>query len=218
MIITDDDGLYGRCFAFHDQGHSPMRMGVEVGLRPFLGLDFRYTEIQAAVLLGQIRKLPPMLDHLRANKQRFKTAIADLPGLEFREVIDPQDDIGTILTVILPSAEIAGKIARDLGSKVAAEAGWHVYNNMEHLLDQRVVHSVGCSFSCPHYAERGGEMRYSKGMLPQTDELLARAINISIGVPDPGLGASFGVTVNDDLEVVDQRVSEFRQVASRYLS
>jgi dTDP-4-amino-4,6-dideoxygalactose transaminase len=218
MIITDDEALYSRCFAFHDQGHSPLRHGVEIGQRPFLGLDFRYTELQAAVLLAQIQKLSPMLDHLRANKKRFKAAIADLPGLEFREVIDPQGEIGTILTVILPTAEIAAQVAGDLGSRVVAEAGWHVYNNMEHLLEQRVVNPVGCSFSCPHYAERGGEMRYWKGMLPQTDELLARSINISIGVPDPGLGASFGVAVTDDLEVVDQRAAEFRRVASRYLA
>jgi 8-amino-3,8-dideoxy-alpha-D-manno-octulosonate transaminase len=218
MIITDDEALYSRCFAFHDQGHSPLRHGVEIGQRPFLGLDFRYTELQAAVLLAQIQKLSPMLDHLRANKKRFKSAIADLPGLEFREVIDPQGEIGTILTVILPTAEIAAQVAGDLGSRVVAEAGWHVYNNMEHLLEQRVVNPVGCSFSCPHYAERGGEMRYWKGMLPQTDELLARSINISIGVPDPGLGASFGVAVTDDLEVVDQRAAEFRRVASRYLA
>jgi len=217
MIITDDEGVYSRCFAFHDQGHSPLRHGVEIGKRPFLGLDFRYTELQAAVLLAQIRKLPPMLDHLRANKKRFKAAIAGLPGLEFREVIDPQDEIGTILTVILPTAEIAGQIARDLGSRVVAEAGWHVYNNMEHLLEQRLAGPVGCSFSCPNYAERGGEMRYWKGMLPQTDELLARCISISIGVPDPGLGASFGVAVTDSLDVVDQRAAEFRRVASRYL-
>jgi dTDP-4-amino-4,6-dideoxygalactose transaminase len=218
MIITDDEALYCRCFAFHDQGHSPLRHGVEIGQRPFLGLDFRYTELQAAVLLGQIRKLPTMLDHLRANKKRFKAGIADLPRLEFREVIDPQDEIGTILTVILPTAEIARQIAHDLGSGVVAEAGWHVYNNMEHLLEQRVVNPVGCSFSCPHYAERGGEMRYWKGMLPQTDELLARSINISVGVSDPGLGASFGVAVTDDLDVVDQRAAEFRRVANQYLS
>lgn len=218
MIITDDEQLYMRCFAFHDQGHAPLRRGVEIGKRPFLGLDFRYTELQAAVLLAQIRKLPGMLDHLRANKRRFKSAIAGLPGLEFRDVIDPQDEIGTILTVILPTPEIAREIARDLGARVVAEADWHVYNNMEHLLEQRVVNPVGCSFSCPHYAERGGQMRYWQGMLPQTDELLARSINISIGIPDPGLGASFGVGVNDTADVVDQRAAEFRQIASRYLS
>ena len=218
MIITDDDEVYRRCFAFHDQGHAPLRYGVEIGKRAFLGLDFRYTELQAAVLLAQIRKLPPMLDHLRANKQRFKSAIADLPGLKFREVIDPQGEICTILTVILPTAEVAQRIAKDLDSMVIAEAGWHVYSNMEHLLEQRVVNPVGCSFSCPHYAERGGQMRYWKGMLPQTDELLARSMNISIGIPDPGLGASFGVTVNDGPDVVDCKAAEFRRVASRYLS
>ncbi|MEJ2734913.1 MAG: DegT/DnrJ/EryC1/StrS family aminotransferase [Anaerolineae bacterium] len=218
MIITDDQDLYRRCFAFHDQGHAPLRDGVELGKRPFLGLDFRYTELQAAVLLAQIRKVPSMLDHLRANKRRFKSAIAGLPGLEFREVIDPQDEIGTMLTVILPTSEVARRIANDLDTTVIAEAGWHVYSNMEHLLEQRVVNPVGCPFSCPHYAERGGQMRYWKGMLPQTDDLLARAMNISIGVPDAGLGSSFGITVNDGPDAVDKKAAEFRQVASRYLT
>jgi dTDP-4-amino-4,6-dideoxygalactose transaminase len=218
MIITDDEETYRRCFAFHDQGHAPLRYGVEIGKRAFLGLDFRYTELQAAVLLAQIRKLPRMLERLRANKQRFKSAIADLPGLEFREVLDPQDEVGTILTVILPTSEVARRIAKDLDSMVVAEAGWHVYHNMEHLLEQRVVNPVGCSFSCPHYAERGGQIRYWRGMLPQTDDLLARAMNISIGVSDTGLGASFGVTVHDGPEVVDKKAAEFRQVARRYLA
>ena len=40
MVITDDEELYRRAFAFHDQGHSPLRTGVEIGERPFLGLDF----------------------------------------------------------------------------------------------------------------------------------------------------------------------------------
>jgi dTDP-4-amino-4,6-dideoxygalactose transaminase len=218
MIVTDDGNLYRRCFAFHDQGHAPLRDGVEIGKRPFLGLDFRFTELQAAVLLAQIRKLPSLLGHLRPNKQRFKSGIADLPGLEFRELTDPQGDIGTILTVILPTPEIAQGLAGDLGSKVIAEAGWHVYSNMEHLLEQRVVNAVGCPFSCPHYTERGGQMRYWKGMLPQTDDLLARSMNISIGVPDAGLGSAFGVSINDGPDVVDQKAAEFRRVAGRYLS
>src|SRR5439155_1191264 len=49
MVVTDDEELYERCFAFHDQGHSPLRTGVEIGKRPFFGLDFRFTELQAAV-------------------------------------------------------------------------------------------------------------------------------------------------------------------------
>lgn len=218
MIITDDEDLYKRCFAFHDQGHSPLRAGIEVGKRPFLGLDFRYTELQAAVLIAQLRKLPAMLAKLRANKRRLKEQLLTIPGLEFREVFDPEAELGTMLTVFFPTAEIAAQVAGDLGSKVVADADWHVYNNMEHLLAQRMPTQSHCSFSCARYIERDGAVEYSKGMLPQTDRLLSRALNISIGIPDRGLGAGFGLTVHAGPEEVDAVATRFRQVAERYLS
>lgn len=218
MVITDDEELYKRCFAFHDQGHSPLRAGAEIGQRPFLGLDFRYTELQAAVLMAQLRKLPTILDRLRTNKQQFKALLADIPGLEFREVIDAEEELGTILTVFLPNAEIAQKMAEALNTKVIAQAGWHVYGNMEHLLQQRMPTQTHCSFSCPHYLERGGQVNYTKGMLPQTDALLSRAINISIGIPDPGLGSAFGLTVHDGTAQVAAKAAAFRQVASQYFT
>src|SRR5512136_325027 len=31
MVVTDDDELYHRAFGYHDQGHFPLRMGVEIG-------------------------------------------------------------------------------------------------------------------------------------------------------------------------------------------
>ena len=67
MLVTDDEELYRRCFALHDQGHSPLRRGVEVGARPMLGLNFRMTELEGAVLLAQLGKLERIRGHLRAQ-------------------------------------------------------------------------------------------------------------------------------------------------------
>jgi dTDP-4-amino-4,6-dideoxygalactose transaminase len=217
MVIMDDEQLYRRCFALHDQGHSPNRKGVEVGERPFVGLDFRMTELQGAVLLAQLRKLDPMLAHLRANKQLYKSLIADLPGITFRQITDEEGECATLLVVMFPTSEIARKIATELGTKVIADSGWHVYNNMEHLLNQSTVTSEKCPYSCPYYTAKGGQVKYSRGMLPQTDQLLARSMNISIGVSDPGLGSAFGVTVHDGLNEVETSVAKFRAVASKYL-
>jgi dTDP-4-amino-4,6-dideoxygalactose transaminase len=217
MVVTDDEEVYTRCFAFHDQGHSPLRTGVEIGKRPFIGLDFRFTELQAAVLLAQFRKLPQIVKHLRTNKRRYKEIISDIPGLEFREITDPEGECATMLTVILPSEAVARKIASELGTKVAADAGWHVYSNMEQILEQRTVTAEKCPFTCSPYTDRGGNMRYAKGMLPQTDALLARSLNISIGVSDPGLSSAFGVTMRDGLDVVEERAARFRDVALKYL-
>jgi dTDP-4-amino-4,6-dideoxygalactose transaminase len=215
MVVTHDEAAYRRFFGLHDQGHSPLRTGVEVGRRPFVGLDFRMTELTAAVLLAQLRKLDTITSHLHANKDRFKKAIADLPGLEFRELPDPEGELATLLTVFLPSEEIARKIAGELKTRVVADSGWHVYSNMEQILEKRTVTAEGCPFTCPFY--KGGEVKYEKGMLPQTDALLNRAINISIGVSDAGLGSAFGVTIRDGFEVVDARAAEFRSVAGQFL-
>jgi dTDP-4-amino-4,6-dideoxygalactose transaminase len=215
MVVTSDENLYKRFFGIHDQGHMPLRMGLEIGQRPFVGMDFRLTELQAAVLLAQLRKVDKMLSHLRANKQRFKVALAGLPGIEFREITSPEGECATLLTVFFPNAQIAGLVAKELKTKVMADSGWHVYANMEAVLEKRTVTVDGCPFTCPFY--KGPEPKYWKGMLPQTDALLARAINISIGVSDPGLGSAFGVTMRDGFDAVDARAQEFRRAALKYL-
>jgi dTDP-4-amino-4,6-dideoxygalactose transaminase len=215
MVVTDDEAAYKRFFGLHDQGHSPLRMGVEVGQRPFVGLDFRMTELSAAVLLAQLGKLDYINRKLHENKDRFKAAISGLPGLEFRELPDPEGELATLLTVFLPTEKIARQVAGELATRVVADSGWHVYSNMEQILEKRTITADNCPFSCPLY--KGGEVKYWKGMLPQTDALVARAINIGIGVADPGLGSAFGVTICDGVDVVDIRAEEFRRAVGKYV-
>ena len=217
MITTHDEDLYKRCFAFHDQGHVPHRTGVEIGKRPFIGLNFRMTELQGALVIAQIPKTKLILEHLRRNKKRYKELVADLPGIEFREVTDPDGECATIVSIFLPTAEIAQKIATDLKSKVLAQAGWHVYNNMEQLLEQRTITPEACPFTCPYYTSKAPRVSYRKGMLPQTDDLLNRTFNIGIGLTDPNLSSAFGMTIHDGLDVVEQKAALFRKVAEKYL-
>jgi dTDP-4-amino-4,6-dideoxygalactose transaminase len=215
MVVTNDEEVYRRCFAFHDQGHSPLRMGVEIGKRPFIGLDFRMTELTGAVVLAQLQKLDTLIERLHANKKRFKSAISDIEGLSFRRILDPEGECGTLLTVFFPGEEIARAVATDLGTKVVADSGWHVYTNMEQILNKRTPTGEGWPDRHPLYT--GSEVKYWKGMLPQTDSLLSRAINISIGVVDAGLGSAFGIGLRDNSDSIDAKVEVFRQVVSKYL-
>src|SRR4051794_26509624 len=72
MIVTDDKELYERAFAMHDQGHAPDRLESKYVPRPFLGMNFRMTELSGAVLGAQVRKLDVITSHLRANKAIVK--------------------------------------------------------------------------------------------------------------------------------------------------
>ena len=217
MVATNSRKLYERAFAIHDQGHLPLRQGVERGSRTVIGLDCRMTELSAAVLLAQLKKADMMKKLLKEKKKRFKEGIKDIKGLSFRDLPDPEGELGTLLTVFLPDEKTARKVGDALGCGVVADSGWHVYNNMEHVLGQMVVDSTGCPFTCPYYREKGGSMEYSRGMLPRTDALISRAINISIGVFEAGLGSGFGINITSDDREIDEKIARFRKAVDKYL-
>ncbi len=202
MIVTDDEELYKRAFAIHDQGHLQLRQGVEQGNRTVLGLNFRMNELTGAVAGAQLKKLEYIKKKLQENKKRLKTALSNIKEIKFRNILDEQGDVGTLLTFFMPDVKSAEKLAEKIGCTTVAKSGWHVYNNMEHFLEKMTVTSDGCPFTCPHY--KGETPRYYKGMLPQTDDLLERAINISVGVSDSGLGSPYGIIITSTLEEIDQ--------------
>jgi len=217
MIATNNEEYYKRAFAIHDQGHLPLRQGVEQGSRTVIGLDFRMTELAASVLIAQQKKMEEIKKRLKANKKKFKDCIKDIKGLSFRKLSDPEGELCTLLTVFFPNEEVARKVGDELGCGVVADSGWHVYNNMEHVLWKKVADSTGCPFSCPFYKNKGGTAEYSKGMLPQTDSILKRAINISIGVLDRGLGSGFGITIQSDDTEINEKGEKFRAIVNKYL-
>lgn len=214
MLVTDDEDLYRRCFAMHDQGHSPNRKGIEVGNRPFLGLNFRMTELEGAVLLAQVRRLDRIREHLRANRDVVRGIIGDLPGIRFRTLPDPDGDLATHLVVIFPDEASARAVTSALGSITLATSGWHVYTHMEHVLSMRTITGRGCPFDCSCTDDRPAA--YRAGMLPATDRLLSRSMSFSIGVLDPNL-APFGLRMRDDEDVARVRAERFRSVAAGVL-
>ena len=88
---------------------------------------------------------------------------------------------------------------------------------MEHLLAKNTGDKTGCPFTCPFYTDKGGEIEYSKDMLPQTNSLLDRTINISIGVSDAGLGSGFGINILSDENEIDRKIEQFRNAVEKHL-
>jgi 8-amino-3,8-dideoxy-alpha-D-manno-octulosonate transaminase len=186
LLITNDEELYATAYGVHDQGHKPMRFGVEIGTRNVLGLNFRMNEITAAVGLAQLSKIDKIVDTLRKKRNKFKNLISEAQGFKFRTLNDPDGDCATVCTVIFNTKEQAAKVSKSLGSKTVDQSGWHVYSNMEHVLNH--LKNIGQ----PH----------TKGSYPKTDDILSRAMNISIGVVDDGLGAGWGININSsDAEI-----------------
>ena len=193
LVITNDQSLFETAFGVHDQGHKPLRLGVEVGSRNILGLNFRMNEITAAVGLAQLSKIDKIIAVLHQKRSKLKSLISKAGGFKFRILNDPQGDCATLCTVIFDTREQAQKVSRSLGSKTVDQSGWHVYANMEHVLNH--LKSIGQ----PHI----------KGSYPKTDDILSRTMNISVGVVDGGLGSGWGININSSDTEIETVASQF---------
>ena len=193
LVVTNDKTLYETAFSVHDQGHKPMRFGVEIGTRNVLGLNFRMNELTAAVGLAQLSKIDRIVDTLRQKRTKLKSLISKADGFKFRKLNDPEGDCATVCTVIFNTREQAVKVSKALGSKTVDQSGWHVYANMEHVLNH--LKNIGQ----PH----------TKGSYPKTDDILSRAMNISVGVVDGGLGCGWGININSSDAEIESAAKQF---------
>jgi dTDP-4-amino-4,6-dideoxygalactose transaminase len=196
ILCTNDRDLYEKAFAYHDHGHSPLRADVsEIGNRKIIGVNMRMNELTGACMLAQLRKLDSILDLLKKKKIKFKESIkaANIKNMDFRRIND-EGECHTVLTVRFETKAIAEKVARTLGTKTIEKSGWHVYNNAEHLLS---------------YRNPDGSAVATKHELPQTDDLLERSINLSVGVVDPGIGTDFGINILSEDEEIERAAAEF---------
>ncbi len=202
-VITNDENLYERAFGYHDQGHKPNRLGVEVGNRSLLGMNMRMNELTGAVALAQTRKLDEILETLRYKKAMLKDLLSDLPNISFRTIND-EGECATLLTILFDTKELAEAFCEKTGGRPIAYSGWHVYNNMEQILDKK-------TWTTAHPFHQD-ERTYAKNMLPITDDILERAVNISVGVVDKGLGAGTGININSTTEEINQVAANIREI------
>ena len=203
FVGCSDEELYERAFGYHDQGHKPSRMGVEVGNRSIVGVNMRMNELSGAVAVAQGRKLPMVLKTLREKKALLKAQLQDLPGVGFRTIND-EGECGTLLTLLFDTKEKAAAFCEKAGTSVIARSGWHVYNNMEQILDKKTWTDNHPFHQC--------DRTYAKHMLPVTDDILERAVNISVGVVDKGLGAGTGININSTVEEINQVAENIREI------
>jgi dTDP-4-amino-4,6-dideoxygalactose transaminase len=206
MVATNSEELYERAFGYHDQGHKPCRMGVEIGNRSIIGVNMRMNELSGAVALAQLRKLPNILATLRHKKAALKEMLTGLPHFRFRRINDEEGECATMLTLIFDTKELAERFGAAVCAKPLSNSGWHCYNNMEQILNQVTATHAGCPYHCEKYPSG---VTYRKHMLPQTDDILERSVNISVGVVDAGIGASYGINIlsaDDEIRAVGENI------------
>jgi 8-amino-3,8-dideoxy-alpha-D-manno-octulosonate transaminase len=140
-------------------------------------------EVQGAIGLAQLAKLDGMVAAQRDNKDFLKDAAGVLPGVSFREILDPQGDSATFLTFMLPDKEQAGAVAKVLRDSGAAavywcENTWHYYPNWEHLLAAKTL----CHSGWPLMVHGKRRVVYDPLALPTSAAIMDRTLTYQVPV------------------------------------
>jgi dTDP-4-amino-4,6-dideoxygalactose transaminase len=185
MVITNDRAIYERALMYHDVAAS-QRSGLQQEV--FTGITCRMAELQAAVLLIQLRRLDRLLADMRRRKAeivaRFAGAAAE-KGARLLPLNDPEGEAAISLIFYLPTAEHARYVREALNAEgVPAQnlfdredSDYHVYYHWTPILEKRTWGSQG------PWDWHEGEVRYDREMCPRTLALLERTVHLDVS-PD----------------------------------
>jgi 8-amino-3,8-dideoxy-alpha-D-manno-octulosonate transaminase len=152
--------------------------------RRFIGTNYRMMEIQGAIGLAQLGKLDMMLTAQRKNKARLREATAAIPGVSFRQLVDPEGDTATHFSFFLQDREHCRRVNALLKDKGCgainfAENTWHYYPQWEHLLHGRSVAAGGWPFTGQDGRRR---VVYDPAALPASAALMNRNLVYPVSI------------------------------------
>lgn len=141
-IITNNSIFAENADKYQDHGHDHQGNDRGAESHPFLGYNYRISELHAAVGLGQLKKFDTILARQKANYTILRDALSDIPELTFRKVPEGGTESGAFLSFFLPDEETARKANKAIG-EAGIDAcfywydnGWHYYRKWDHLTNQ----------------------------------------------------------------------------------
>jgi 8-amino-3,8-dideoxy-alpha-D-manno-octulosonate transaminase len=185
MVITNSLDLYHRAEWYHDHGHDHNpKVSRALEGRTILGFNYRMNELQGALGLAQLRKLDYLIGEQKKNKKIIKDALAQVPGVKFRNLPDPEGDSATFLAFNLPDENQAQKFQNVLAAEgvdtVCYKKNlWHYVPNWEHFLARSTANSKKYPFTDPTYK---GKAEYLRESIPRAENLLGRTLVMGISV------------------------------------
>lgn len=138
-VITNNPEYYKNADHFSDHGHDHVGKDRGAETHPFLGYNFRISELHAAVGLAQIKRLPEFLDIQKKNFTIIRNAIAQIPGVTFRRVPEGGVESCAFLNFFLPDLDSARKVStafKENGIDVCFhyyDNNWHYVRKWQHL-------------------------------------------------------------------------------------
>ncbi len=180
-VFTNDENYYLKTDQFTDHGHDHIGNDRGAESHPFLGLNYRISELNAAVGLAQWRRLDEFLQLQRKNHAILKNELAKIEGLQFRKVPDEKGDNCSHLSLIFATEDKARHFATECKSQGIGgifywfDNNWHYIRKWNHLKDIKTM--------APLFDEHKALLPdYENEDYSKSDAIMSRTVSIAISM------------------------------------
>ena len=181
-VMTNDENIYVKCDGYSDHGHDHKGVDRGADLHPFLGYNFRISELHAAVGLAQIKRLHEFLTIQKKNHSILKNILSAIPEISFRIIPDEEGDSCTFLSWFLPTEEITRAVVNELkeqnilaGNFYWYDNNWHYIRKWDHLKNAQALNTL-------NPLQHEALMKLQTQNFSAGDAIMSRCISTSISL------------------------------------
>ncbi|MCZ8228283.1 DegT/DnrJ/EryC1/StrS family aminotransferase [Flavobacterium sp.] len=178
-VFTNNSKTHEIIQAFTDHGHDHIGNDRGAENHPYIGFNFRISELNAAVGVAQIAKLDKILETQRKHKKQIKEAFGNFPQISFRNIGDTEGENASFLTIFTPDQDTAQKLVEAL-KKEELDAyfywyinNWHYYKKWDHLKGLKSPFSYSNEI-------KNGFTTWTDSGFPISDQIMCRTISFLI--------------------------------------
>jgi 8-amino-3,8-dideoxy-alpha-D-manno-octulosonate transaminase len=180
--MTNSEDIYIKSDGFTDHGHDHKGADRGADLHPFIGYNYRISELHAAVGLAQIRKLDKFLAIQKKNHQQLKVILSQVPEISFRVIPDPSGDSCTFLSWFLPTEELTRAAVAEMkeqgilpGNFYWYDNNWHYVRRWDHLKNSTALNNL-------NNPQKEGLQKLKDTSFEASDKIMCRCISTAISL------------------------------------
>lgn len=182
VVMTNNEDIYIKSDGYTDHGHDHKGVDRGADLHPFIGYNYRISELHAAVGLAQVRRLSEFLAIQKKNHALLKEILSQVPEVSFRRLPDPAGDSCTFLSWFLPTADITKSVVNELktqgilaGNFYWFDNNWHYIRKWDHLKNSITLNAL-------HPELKARIMEEASKDFAASDAVMGRCISTSISL------------------------------------
>ncbi|MEP7166274.1 MAG: DegT/DnrJ/EryC1/StrS family aminotransferase, partial [Ferruginibacter sp.] len=181
-IMTNREDVYIASDGYGDHGHDHKGADRGADLHPFIGTNYRISELHAAVGLAQIKKLDKFLSIQKNNHAALKNILSQIPGISFRKIPDETGDSCTFLSWFLPTAEATKAVVDELKAKGILAGNFYWFDNNWHYIRKWDHLKNAVTLNALHPDLKKAVIHHATKDFSASDAIMSRCVSTAIGL------------------------------------